>query len=346
METERINVSVILPCYNGEKTLVRAIESFLNQSLSNCQLILADDCSQDGTRDIVADYAKRYPEMIIPIYMEANTHGSGVIKAGILCATGRYICIFDQDDWMDPLMLESLYIAATGNGIEYDMADCDICVVDSRGNVVETRISNGDGQVGVVDDDKRAGLFVKPGYCLTKIIRRKFLVDNNIWHFDCCSYEDNYFMILCSAHVKSIAKVREALYYKMQRDGSVTRSINNPITYDRIESALCIETELKKRGFFDKFKEEISFRFVELYYINSIVAFLCNFQPSDLDTLKMIRKYIQKNYPTYRNNKYFGNHVTRKKKILSLLNDYSPELLVFIYAIYRRIRIIIKDQIN
>ena len=337
-----IKVSVIIACYNGEKTLERMIDSFLRQSLNQCELILADDCSSDTTRTIIGQYTSEYPELIHAVYMEKNTKGSGVANAAFRIAKGEYVCWLDQDDWMEPQMLERLYEEAISSDVLCDYVDCDICIRDGNGKEVENRASILLPELGSISEDKRADLLVHPGYSITKIYRRQFLLDNNIWHFEYCSYDDNYFSELCAAHVSYAAKINDALYNKMARDGSTTRTLNSPLTFDRLKSALIMERELRERGFYITQRDACEFRFVELYYVNSINAFLCGFYPPELKTLKEIRTYVRKNYPDYRKNKYFRDNTNRRKRMLSLANDVSPTLLVAFYYLYRRVKAVLK----
>ena len=103
-----IKVSVIIPTYNGDKTLNGTIISVLNQTLQEIEIIISDDVSKDNTRKIIEDFSQKYPDKIRYIFMKQNSRGSGVINEGVKAAKGKYIAIIDQDDWMDSSMLEKL----------------------------------------------------------------------------------------------------------------------------------------------------------------------------------------------------------------------------------------------
>lgn len=329
-------VSIIVPTYNGEKTLDKAINSLLCQTLHGIEIILIDDCSSDNTRDIIEKYVRDYPEIILKNPMSHNTRGSGLINSSVKIASGKYIAIVDQDDWVDPTMFEKLYHVAEREDAE--VADCDCSVVDSDGNLIRIEVSNKPNQIGDIDAEKRKSLFVFPGWRLTKIFRKDFLLKHQIEHCDGVCYGDNYFMEHVAAYCNKIAKVNEPLYNYRVDTTSVTRSYNNPIFYDRVKSAELMLESLKKRGFLSsEYKEEIEFRFVELFYINSILIFLRNFKPSDVRELRYLRNTIRKELPSYRNNKYFKDRATSKNKLLTLLNDISPDLLCGIYRIKRKI---------
>ena len=104
-------ITVIIPCYNCEDTLERAINSVINQSLGfeNIELILYDDCSSDNTRLIIDKFSKKY-ENIIPIFSNENSGypGKGRNK-GIENATADLIMFMDNDDEYDKDICKKLY---------------------------------------------------------------------------------------------------------------------------------------------------------------------------------------------------------------------------------------------
>ncbi len=86
-------VSIIIPAYNGQDTIARAIESALNQTLKEVEVIVVDDGSTDGTQQVL----KRYEGRIIHV-RQANKGVSGARNTGIAHSHGRYLCFLDQDD--------------------------------------------------------------------------------------------------------------------------------------------------------------------------------------------------------------------------------------------------------
>lgn len=91
-------ISVFITSYNQKAYLTEAIESVLNQTLKPFEIIIVDDYSTDGSREVIADYASRYPELIIPIY---HTHNQGVAQTRIdalQAVTGDYVTYVDGDD--------------------------------------------------------------------------------------------------------------------------------------------------------------------------------------------------------------------------------------------------------
>ena len=130
-------VSIIMPAYNAEKTIVFSIESVLSQSYSDLELIIINDCSKDGTKEIVEHYAKSDNRVVVI----NNKENQGVSKSrniGIQVAKGEYIAFLDSDDIWDKSKLKkqlhvmkkynavlsytaSAFIDETGNSYRYIM---------------------------------------------------------------------------------------------------------------------------------------------------------------------------------------------------------------------------------
>lgn len=107
-----IKVSVVIPVYNAKKYIKKQIDSILNQTLSEWELILVDDGSSDNVKEILDVYVNK-DERITAIYHDKNQGVAGGRRTGWILAKGEYICFFDADDWVEPDTLESLYCLAT-----------------------------------------------------------------------------------------------------------------------------------------------------------------------------------------------------------------------------------------
>ncbi|OHA69199.1 MAG: hypothetical protein A3B24_00235 [Candidatus Wildermuthbacteria bacterium RIFCSPLOWO2_01_FULL_48_16] len=99
-------VSIILPTFNREKTLAKAIESALSQTYRDFELLVVDDASQDKTQSILLEYARK-DVRIVGIRNEKNSGLVRSLNKGVQCAKGAYIARLDDDDfWLDPRKLE------------------------------------------------------------------------------------------------------------------------------------------------------------------------------------------------------------------------------------------------
>ncbi|MBD2017365.1 glycosyltransferase [Microcoleus sp. FACHB-53] len=115
-------VSVVIPVFNGEKTIRETIESVLNQTLTDFELLVINDGSQDGTLDIV----ERIPDSRIQVFSYPNAGQSTSRNRGIEIAKGDYISFIDADDLWTPDKLEAQLQALQANpkaGVAYSWTD-------------------------------------------------------------------------------------------------------------------------------------------------------------------------------------------------------------------------------
>ena len=88
--------TVVIPSYNGEKTLGRCVDSVLTQSLCGVEVLIVDDASTDGTREILSQYKD---PRVRCLFMPHNSGGPALpMSAGVAAASGEYVGIIDQDD--------------------------------------------------------------------------------------------------------------------------------------------------------------------------------------------------------------------------------------------------------
>ena len=107
-------VSIIVPVYNSGKYLKTCLDSLVNQTLKDIEIIAVDDCSTDNSILILMDYAKKYHN--IKVYHNRENLGQGASRnRGLDIARGEYICFVDSDDYIRYTMYEDMYKAAVNN---------------------------------------------------------------------------------------------------------------------------------------------------------------------------------------------------------------------------------------
>jgi glycosyltransferase involved in cell wall biosynthesis len=106
--SENPKVSVCMMTYNHERFIAQAIESVLEQkTVFDFELVIGEDCSTDGTRKIVAEYARKYPEKIRAMFRETNLGMTANFLQTLSECRGHYIALLEGDDyWTDPLKLQ------------------------------------------------------------------------------------------------------------------------------------------------------------------------------------------------------------------------------------------------
>jgi glycosyltransferase involved in cell wall biosynthesis len=93
-------VSVLVVTYNHARFVRQALDSALAQRLPQpFEVLVSEDCSTDGTREIVEEYAKRHPHLVRLLLSERNLHSNEVVARGVRTARGRYVAVLDGDDY-------------------------------------------------------------------------------------------------------------------------------------------------------------------------------------------------------------------------------------------------------
>ena len=128
-------VSVVIPVYNGERFLVDTIDSVLNQSYTNMEVIIVDDLSTDNSRTIIDRYEDK---RIIRVYKEKNENVCGATNEGLLYAKGKYCALIGHDDsWTKDKIEKQVAFLEQNN--EYGVCFSRCNVIDQNGNIINNQ---------------------------------------------------------------------------------------------------------------------------------------------------------------------------------------------------------------
>ncbi len=185
MNKNNISVSVIVPVYNVALFLADCLDSIVNQTLQNIEIIAINDGSTDKSAEILEQYAQK--DKRIKVITQENKGLSAARNVGINEAQGEFISFVDSDDWIDPAFLEKLYQAATAQ--KADIACCGIYWYGPEGKVTwiyeypETSIA--------LTLKEKLDKFRIPVW--NKIYNREKLIKNNLFFREGVRFEDTYF---------------------------------------------------------------------------------------------------------------------------------------------------------
>lgn len=161
-------VSVLLPVYNAERFLALSIESILSQTFRDFELIVIDDCSSDGSWEIIKEYAGQEGR-IIAVKNDVNLNLTATLNNGIAMAKGEYIARMDHDDISFPDRLEK-QVNFLDEHRDVGIVGGDIEIIDEDGNVFGRR------QYNHADQAIREKIFWYSPFCHPAVmIRRKTL---------------------------------------------------------------------------------------------------------------------------------------------------------------------------
>jgi glycosyltransferase involved in cell wall biosynthesis len=221
-------ISIIIPVYNVEKYIRQCVDSVIHQTYKTIEVILVDDGSSDNSPAICDEYAAK--DNRIKVIHKKNGGLSDARNTGINAATGYYIMFIDSDDyWIDNNVLEELIIEFSQND------KCDFLIFEwifffEKNNIykpgVEDYSSNEfdiEDKVCKIGNLTRKGIF--PVSACTKIIKRQFLVNNNILFPVGTIAEDISWFIEVLCKCKNFKLLHRRYYvYRRQVNNSITDS--------------------------------------------------------------------------------------------------------------------------
>ena len=296
---KNIKLSIIVPVYNTEKYLVKCLDSLVNQSLSDIEIVCINDGSKDNSLSILKEYKKKYKSKIVIIDKE----NEGVWKGrcdGIKKAKGEYIGFLDSDDYVHEDFALNLYSNAKRNDSDisvcgFDRVDLDTGKVYSREMIKSSKYN--------FDIKENPGYLVMlNGAPWNKIFKRelfdKMYQMKNIPRV----LDDMMFQELLYIHARKVSFVQDSLIYYMVRSDSIM----NTIKIDLLPTVYKAMTEIR-----DYYKEENKkmLEFIDtnaflhlgislMYRLsnNKDVNFNECFKDNDLFLKKYFPKYLKSKY--------------------------------------------------
>lgn len=242
-----IKVSIIIPIYNVEKYLEKCLDSCLNQTLEEIEVIAVCDASPDHSSVIMKKYERKYPGKIINVFLNENLKQGGARNKGIEIAKGKYICFVDGDDYIDYTMCEKLYIK--GEKEKLDIVCCNGFYVYTNKKLYWEKIKS-------YDSLSKTHLQNFTGQCYM-IIRRDIIVRNNLFYPAHILHEDCSVVPLWYLKADKVGLVDEGLYYQNIHNDSSGSRIGIDSTLQILKSMDILLDNAKKLGLYLVHKDKI-----------------------------------------------------------------------------------------
>lgn len=249
-------ISIIIPIYNVEKYIHRCVDSVINQTYTNLEIILVDDGSPDNCGKICDEYAMK--DNRIKVIHKENGGLSEARNHGIDSATGEWLFFLDSDDWIYPQTIEKLYIGATENNVSVSM-----CAYEET-----------DSKSPVVDDSKKSTLWTPKDLYLKHHVTAT-TAWGKLYHKDCFEnirypvgkiHEDEFVTYKILFAQEKIAFINQPYYAYFINNEGITKGKWNP------KRLVVINAFEEQYNFFANFNDCELIEFSEKQFLQHLVT--------------------------------------------------------------------------
>lgn len=247
-------VSVIIPVYNSERYLKECLNTIVNQTLTNIEIICVDDGSTDNSLAILYDYAQRDDRFLV--LKQNNLHAGVARNTGLVNAKSDYVIFLDSDDFFELTMLEEMYNKIVED--DSDVAVCGFYKYINESKIIKNRPVNKcfveKSPFSPLDLDVDVFNFTNPAPW-TKLFRKSVFLNNDIRFEDYISCNDLTCMILALACCTKISIVDKMfVYYRANQKTNITANRNKHVecVFYSLDKA---QKELKRLGIYTQFEK-------------------------------------------------------------------------------------------
>lgn len=316
-------VSIIVPVYNVEKYLMKCLESLVNQTLEDIEIIVVNDGSTDNSKEILKDYQKRYPEKIK--YLEKENGGlSDARNFGMPHATGEYIAFLDSDDYVELDLYEKMYKKAKEENS--DLVECDFIWEYPQKNVIDT---------GIIYNNKKDMLVYARVVAWNKLIKRSLLEEHKIEFPKGLRYEDVEFFYKMLPYFNNVSFVKEPLIHYIQRDSSISK-VQNERTKEIFTVLDNVINYYKEKDLYEEYKEELEYTYARLLLCSSLFRMVkIKDKKVRKELLNKTWKSLNEKFPNWKKNRILRQNKMMKNLYMRTVNKVTYKIYCAIFRIIK-----------
>lgn len=311
-------VSIIVPVYNVEKFLEKSMDSLINQTLDDIEIIAIDDGSTDSSLKILKEYEEKYNN--IRVYTKENGGLSDARNYGLQYVQGEYVAFLDSDDYVDDTLYEKMYNQAIEKKADY--VECDFIWEYPDKNIIDT---------GIRYSNKIEMFTYGRVVAWNKLIKSDIIIKNENLRFPFgLRYEDVEFFYKLIPEVNKFAFVEEPLIHYVQREDSLVK-VQTEKTLDLITILNEVLEYYKKNNLFDEYKDAIEYTFARLTLCSSLKR-MAKIEDNELRE-KCIEKAwdnLNEKFPDWQKNKIIQNtkddRFKNHNKYLKTVNNFTVKI--------------------
>lgn len=314
MNDEKPLISIIVPIYNVENYLRNCVDSIINQTYQNLEIILIDDGSTDNSGHICDEYVQKDNRIVV--IHQKNSGVSVARNVGIHKASGEWICFIDSDDWIEKEFIEILLENA--NQYHSDVAFCGYHKIYEE----KKEKINSDGEIKKYSSNeflvKVLNVQTSYGFVHMKLIKKSVL-DGILFDKNLIVAEDALLNIKLCENASSFLLIPQALYNYRINPNSVVRRFDTNYDQKYLNAMIAIRGYLEEKYSGNKEIEQNFYNFV-IYHVMLIAVNYC-FHPKNADNhLKLLKKVCNEEIfkEAIRKSNYNELSITRKITLFTI----------------------------
>lgn len=293
-------VSVIVPVYNTEKYLRKCLDSLVNQTLENVEIVVVNDGSKDTSPEIIEEYIQKYPDRFI--YRTQENSGQAVARNRALeLCNGEYVGFLDSDDFVKTDMFQRMYEKAVETDADYVACGyTDLTYEDGKEIELQHYVAS---RVALETRDMFKGALASP---FLHLYKGDILKKSNVRFPEGVIYEDTAFYLNLIPYIKKLAVIEEPLAFRVRHSNS-TMTTFQASKVAQIFSVLDVSLDFyKTNGFYDAYREELEYFCVRVLLCSSMQRI--GKVAENAERKKLVQntiEYLHDNFSNYRKNRYF-----------------------------------------
>lgn len=315
-------VSVIVPVYNVEGYIEKCLDTLVNQTLSDIEIIVVNDGTKDNSMTIVEKFQKKYPNKIICLEKE-NGGLSDARNYGIPYAKGEYIAFLDSDDYVEKDMYLTMYeIAKKENS---DLVECLFYWEYPN----KKKISKRDNFIG-----KQEMLQKLRVEAWNKLIKREIIEKAKVRFPKGYQYEDVEFTYKLVPYINKVSFVEKPMVHYVQRENSISNSQNERTKeiFDVLEHVI---DYYKDNGIYEEYKEELEYIYCKTLFCRSLLR-ITKIKDKNVKEklLKQTWNLVNEKFPNWKKNKILKNNKSAKNLYMKTLNKLTYNIYTKIFSLF------------
>ena len=313
-------LSVIVPCYNGEKFIGRFLESLVNQTLQDIEIIVINDGSTDNSQDIIDSYANKYHN--IKAYKIPNSGIADARNFGVSKVETPYFGFLDCDDYTDVTMFEKMYNKAIETNAQVVVSN--FYWVKGKKKKLEKEGPYNTGK------DMLIHLFA---VLWNKIYDTEFVRSTNIRFPSGNRYEDAYFLYCLAPNIERLAFIDEAFVHYVQHENSITHN-NNEEVKNMITIFDNILNYYAHTNRYDEYHDELEYLHIKFFLGNSFLRSARIDDKQDRDyTIQLGWNMLNDEFPDWHHNHYLKELPGLKNLYFRMVYDWNVMLFAYLFRI-------------